>query len=54
MTMTREEMMEEIRKELEQISEDCAREGWPSNGSNYELRAEGVYQWYQEAYPELW
>ena len=52
--MTREEMMAEIRQELQEISEQCVREGYPSHGSNYDLRAQAVYDWYQEAYPELW
>ena len=52
--MTREEMMAEIRQELAEVSAQCVAEGYPSNGSNYDLRAQSVYDWYQEAYPELW
>lgn len=50
----REHILAVLRQELEQISEDCVREGWPSNGSNYELRADEVYKWYEESYPDLW
>ena len=54
MTMTREQMWEEIRKELAEVSAQCVAEGYPSHGSNYDLRAQSVYDWYQEAYPDLW
>lgn len=43
------EMYEEYISECDQIAEDCESEGYPSHGSNYELRIERL----QESYPEL-
>lgn len=30
------------------IEEECEAEGYPSNGSNYELRVEGLREYYDE------
>ena len=40
--------------ECERISADCVAEGYPSHGSNYELRVSGLWDkyyddWYSEA-----
>lgn len=44
-----EELWEEFERECEEIADECAAEGFPSYGSNYELRVESL----KEAYPEL-
>lgn len=43
------EMYEEYMNACEEIAQQCVAEGYPENGSNYELR---VYQ-LQADYPEL-
>lgn len=50
--MSYEEVMAAIREELDAISEQCEEEGYPSHGSNYELRAAETWKWYEEQYPE--
>ena len=37
-------------KECERISSECASEGYPSNGSNYDLRCEGLGERYCQLY----
>jgi hypothetical protein len=50
----RERVLAELHQELADVSAMCVEEGYPSHGSNYDLRAQAVYDWYQEAYPDLW
>ena len=38
----------EYDAERKAIEEECEAEGYPSNGSNYELRGEGLREWYNE------
>lgn len=38
----------EYDAERKAIEEECEAEGYPSNGSNYELRVEGLREWYNE------
>lgn len=44
-----EELYNQYRKEVEEIEKQCEEEGYPSHGSNYELRVENL----QKNYPEL-
>lgn len=43
------ELYEEYVEECAEISARCEEEGYPSHGSNYELRVEAL----REYYPEL-
>ena len=36
------------QKECQEIAEQCEAEGYPSNGSNYELRCENARAYYDE------
>lgn len=50
--MTRDEydkLYAEYEAACERIAEECEEEGYPSHGSNYELRVERL----RESYPEL-
>lgn len=38
----------EFDAERKEIEEECESEGYPSNGSNYELRVEGLREYYDE------
>lgn len=38
----------EYDAERKEIEEECESEGYPSNGSNYELRVEGLREYYDE------
>ena len=44
--MTYEMAMEEYRKECEEIEMECVDEGYPSNGSNSELRKHEAYKYW--------
>lgn len=44
-----ETLYDEYLDECRRISEECVAEGYPSHGSNYELRVEAL----QQDYPEL-
>ncbi len=46
------EALAEYDEECERIAEDCAAEGYPSHGSNYELRIEELRDWYPEIFGE--
>lgn len=35
------------------IALQCEAEGYPSHGSNYELRCEDEWMWLSESYPEF-
>lgn len=50
--MTRDEydkLWQEYTEEYDRIAEECEEEGYPSHGSNYEMRVERL----RESYPEL-
>ena len=38
----------EYAKECEKIADQCVEEGYPSNGSNYELRCADARKYYDE------
>ena len=38
----------EYAKECEKIADQCVEEGYPSHGSNYELRCESICSYYDE------
>ena len=38
----------EYAQECEKIADQCIEEGYPSHGSNYELRCENIREWYDE------
>lgn len=46
-------IVNEYKAECEEIAELCEEEGYPSNGSNYELRIAGLWEDYCQAFPEL-
>lgn len=46
---TYEEALKEYNEECELIAQECEEEGYPSHGSNYELRCSQL----REDYPEL-
>ena len=50
--MTYEEARAAWIEECEKIAEDCAAEGYPSRGSNYELRADEAWKWYENLIDE--
>ena len=47
---TYEEAMQAYKAECDEISEDCVNEGYPSHGSNYDLRVEGIKEYYPEIF----
>ena len=53
--MTKEERIEKVmaeyKKFCKQTEEDCIAEGYPSNGSNYELRVD--QEWREYYLPEI-
>lgn len=46
---TYEQALAEYEEECARIAEDCAAEGYPSHGSNYDLRVANL----RECYPEI-
>lgn len=42
------ELEKQYREECQEIAEQCEAEGYPSNGSNYELRCENARAYYDE------
>lgn len=44
--MTYEEAMMHYHAECDEIAAECQEEGYPSNGSNYELRANEAYKFW--------
>ena len=49
--MTSREIMNAYYAECEDIARQCAEEGYPSHGSNYDLRTERLWdEWYAEDY----
>lgn len=47
-----EEAMKEFRAECDEISAQCVEEGYPSHGSNYDLRVEALQPYYPEIFGE--
>lgn len=37
-----------FEEECEEIADECEAEGYPANGSNYDLRCAVARQWYDE------
>ncbi|RHI25784.1 hypothetical protein DW172_03630 [Agathobacter rectalis] len=42
------ELEQQYRKECKEIAEQCEAEGYPANGSNYELRCSEARKYYDE------
>lgn len=42
------ELEQQYRNECEEIAEQCEAEGYPANGSNYELRCSEARKYYDE------
>ena len=42
------ELEHQYRDECEEIAEQCEAEGYPANGSNYELRCDDARKYYNE------
>lgn len=42
------ELEKQYREECQEIAEQCEAEGYPANGSNYELRCENARKYYDE------
>ena len=42
----RQELYKQYLEECEEIAEQCREEGYPSHGSNYELRVAEAYKFY--------
>lgn len=40
------------QQECQEIAEQCEAEGYPSYGSNYELRVEAIREYYPELFGE--
>lgn len=47
-----EELYNQYRKEVEDIERECEEEGYPTNGSNYELRIGNLRRYYQELFDD--
>lgn len=47
------ELEKQYREECEEIAEECENEGYPSNGSNYELRCENARKYYDEQIADI-
>lgn len=43
----------QYRQECDMIADACTEEGYPSNGSNYDLRCQSVREDYDEAINEI-
>lgn len=50
---TANKIREHFTNECSEIAEACEKEGYPSHGTNYELRVSETEEWYRNAYPEL-
>lgn len=48
-----EKILADFDAEVEEIRDECVAEGYPSNGSNFELRYEQLYNDYRTLYPEV-
>ena len=49
--MTEKEALKNVKEELFEISEECVREGYPSRGSNFCLRAESAKEFWIRQIP---
>lgn len=47
------ELEQQYRDECQEIAEQCEAEGYPSNGSNYELRCENARKYYDEQIADI-
>lgn len=47
------ELEKAYQEECQEIAEQCEAEGYPSNGSNYELRCENVRKYYDEQIADI-
>lgn len=47
------ELEKQYREECQEIAEQCEAEGYPSNGSNYELRCENARKYYDEQIADI-
>lgn len=47
------EIEREYQEECEGIAKQCVAEGYPSHGSNYELRCENLRKWYDEQIKQI-
>lgn len=47
------ELEKQYREECQEIAEQCEAEGYPSNGSNYELRCENARAYYDEQIADI-
>ena len=50
--VTREIALKMFEDDCEEIAEQCEQEGYPSHGSNYELRVDNLLKEYQDEYPD--
>lgn len=47
------ELEKQYREECQEIAEQCEAEGYPANGSNYELRCSEVRKYYDEQFADI-
>lgn len=47
------ELEKAYQEECQEIAEQCEAEGYPSNGSNYELRCESARAYYDEQIADI-
>ena len=47
---TYEEAVKQYKEECEEIAIQCEEEGYPSNGSNYDLRVAALEPYYPEIF----
>ena len=47
------ELEKAYQEECQEIAEQCEAEGYPSNGSNYELRCENARKYYDEQIADI-
>lgn len=43
-----------FKRDCRQIADECAEDGYPSHGSNYDLRVESMKIFYDETYYFIW
>ena len=49
---TYEQALADFQKECDEIAAQCVEEGYPSHGSNYDLRVEALKPYYPEIFGE--
>lgn len=47
------ELEKQYREECKEIAEQCEAEGYPANGSNYELRCAEARKYYDEQFADI-